>query len=229
MRKRSAFSAQLLQRRPIIQSKASLYRSTQYSESSPLFRRSGVSDSLRPRGLPHTRLPCPSPSPGVCSNSRPFVDGNGHWKCPLHGANEALEEAAAPRGSWMSLRGLSLRGPHAPGKLAGPRGACCTLQPACSPVPHLKPDDAILGGGQGAALVCRSGQDSSRSRCPQDWDRRHKTGPEPTAVPESKEASTIAAPGGRSCGQHQAVSAPIKVAPVVKNPPANTGDIRQAG
>ena len=28
-----------------------------------------VSDSLRPHGLQHTRLPCPSPSPGLHSNS----------------------------------------------------------------------------------------------------------------------------------------------------------------
>ena len=28
-----------------------------------------VSDSLQPHGLQNTRLPCPSPSPGVCSNS----------------------------------------------------------------------------------------------------------------------------------------------------------------
>ena len=28
-----------------------------------------MSDSLWPRGLQHARLPCPSPSPGVCSNS----------------------------------------------------------------------------------------------------------------------------------------------------------------
>ena len=26
-------------------------------------------DSLPTQGLPHARLPCPSPSPGVCSNS----------------------------------------------------------------------------------------------------------------------------------------------------------------
>ena len=30
-----------------------------------------LSDSLQPQGLQHTRLPCPSPTPGVCSNSRP--------------------------------------------------------------------------------------------------------------------------------------------------------------
>ena len=30
------------------------------------------SDSLRPHGLQHARLPCPSLSPGVCSNSCPL-------------------------------------------------------------------------------------------------------------------------------------------------------------
>ena len=30
--------------------------------------RSVMSDSLWPQGLQHTRLPCPSPSPGACSN-----------------------------------------------------------------------------------------------------------------------------------------------------------------
>ena len=35
------------------------------------FGRSVVSDSLRPHGLPQTRVPCPSPTPGACSNSCP--------------------------------------------------------------------------------------------------------------------------------------------------------------
>ena len=30
-----------------------------------------MSNSLRPQGLQHTRLPCPSPTPGACSNSCP--------------------------------------------------------------------------------------------------------------------------------------------------------------
>ena len=30
-----------------------------------------LSDSLRPHGLQHARLPCPSPTPGACSNSCP--------------------------------------------------------------------------------------------------------------------------------------------------------------
>ena len=35
-------------------------------------------DSLQPHGLQHTRLPCPSLSPGVCSNSCPL-----NWWCYL--------------------------------------------------------------------------------------------------------------------------------------------------
>ena len=35
------------------------------------FSHSVVSNSLRPHGLQHTRLPCPSPTPRACSNSCP--------------------------------------------------------------------------------------------------------------------------------------------------------------
>ena len=41
-----------------------------------LFSHSVMSDSLWPRGLKHTRLPCPSPSPRVWSNSCPL-----RWSC----------------------------------------------------------------------------------------------------------------------------------------------------
>ena len=37
-----------------------------------MFSLSVMSDSLQPHGLQHTRLPCPPPSPGVPSNSRPL-------------------------------------------------------------------------------------------------------------------------------------------------------------
>ena len=36
-----------------------------------LFSHSVMSNSLRPHGLQHARLPCPSPTPRTCSNSRP--------------------------------------------------------------------------------------------------------------------------------------------------------------
>jgi len=41
-------------------------------EYSVQFSCSVVSDSLQCCGLQHARLPCPSPSPGACSNSRPL-------------------------------------------------------------------------------------------------------------------------------------------------------------
>ena len=40
------------------------------------FSHSLVSDSLRPHGLQHARFPCPSPTPGACSNSCPSS-----WLC----------------------------------------------------------------------------------------------------------------------------------------------------
>ena len=39
--------------------------------SSVQFSCAVVSDSLWPHGLQHARLPCPSPTPGACSNSCP--------------------------------------------------------------------------------------------------------------------------------------------------------------
>ena len=42
------------------------------THSSLLFSRLVVSNSLRHRGLHHTRFPCPSPSPRACSNSCPL-------------------------------------------------------------------------------------------------------------------------------------------------------------
>ena len=36
------------------------------------FSHSVMSDSLKPHGLQHTRLPCPSPTAGACSNSCPL-------------------------------------------------------------------------------------------------------------------------------------------------------------
>ena len=40
--------------------------------SSVQFSHSVVSDSLQPHGLQHTRLPCPSPTPGAYTNSCPL-------------------------------------------------------------------------------------------------------------------------------------------------------------
>ena len=56
------------------------------------FRRSVVSDSLRPRESQHTRPPCPSPTPGVYSNSCPLS----RWCHP------AISSSVAPFSSRLS-------------------------------------------------------------------------------------------------------------------------------
>ena len=45
--------------------------STKENQYQYQFSRSVISDSLRPNGQQHTRLPCPSPTPGACSSSCP--------------------------------------------------------------------------------------------------------------------------------------------------------------
>ena len=55
-------------------------RSLLWSTSLLLFSCSVVSDSLWPHGLQHARLPCPSTSPGVPSNSCP----SSQWCQPSH-------------------------------------------------------------------------------------------------------------------------------------------------
>ena len=55
----------------IIWSLSYLWKFNRVNIQSVQFSHSVVSDSLRPHGLQHARLPCPSPTPTVCSNSYP--------------------------------------------------------------------------------------------------------------------------------------------------------------
>ena len=68
-----------------------------------LFSCSVRSDSLWPHGLQHARLPCPSPSPGACSNSCPLSQWCDPMDYTAHGILQAriLEWVAFPfsRGS----------------------------------------------------------------------------------------------------------------------------------
>ena len=57
-----------------------------------LFSCQGVSDSLQPHGLQHTRPPCPSPSPGVCPSS-----------CPLNQWCHPTISSSVPSSSALSL------------------------------------------------------------------------------------------------------------------------------
>ena len=56
---------------PIFRFKLKKVEKTTRPFSSVQFSCSVMSDSLRPNELQHSRLPCPSPAPGVHSNSRP--------------------------------------------------------------------------------------------------------------------------------------------------------------
>ena len=70
---------------PVIQ-----FSSVQFS--SVQFSRSVVSDSLRPRGLQHARPPCPSPTPGVYSNSCPLS----RW-CPPTISSSVVPFSSCPK------------------------------------------------------------------------------------------------------------------------------------
>ena len=59
----------------------SVYHTTYLGQSVSQFSHSVVSDSLQPHGLQHARPPCPSPPPGVYTNSCPL---SLWWtQCPL--------------------------------------------------------------------------------------------------------------------------------------------------
>ena len=60
--------------------------------SSVQFSRSVMSDSLWPHELQHARPPCPSPTPGVQSNSRPSS-----WWCHLAISSSVVPFSSCPQ------------------------------------------------------------------------------------------------------------------------------------
>ena len=56
-----------------------------------LIVQSVMSDSLQPHGLQHARLPCPSTSPRVCSNSCPLS-----WRC-----HPTISSSVVPFSPWL--------------------------------------------------------------------------------------------------------------------------------
>ena len=79
---------------PIIQSEVSQKEKHQYSISWVQFSRSVVSDSLRPHESQHGRPPCPSPTPGVHSDSRPSS-----WWCHPAISSSVVPSPRAPNPS----------------------------------------------------------------------------------------------------------------------------------
>ena len=57
------------------------------------FSHAVMSDSLRPHGLQHSRLPCPSPTPGACSDSTDGVSDAIQPSCPLLSSSPAFSLA----------------------------------------------------------------------------------------------------------------------------------------
>ena len=78
-----------------------------------LFSCSVLSDSLRSHGLQHAMLPCPSPSPGACSDSCPLS-----WRChptilssvvPLSSCLQSFPESGSfPRSLFLASGGQSV-------------------------------------------------------------------------------------------------------------------------
>ena len=76
-----------------------------------LFSHSVMSYSLWPHGLQHTRPPCPSPSPGACSNSRP----SSWWCHPVISSSVILFSSCCQSfpasGSFLNKSALLIRWP----------------------------------------------------------------------------------------------------------------------
>ena len=75
-----------------------------------LFSCSMVFNSLRPHRLQHTRLPCPSPSPGVCSSSCSLS----HWCHPTISSSvipfSSCFQSFSASGSFLTSRLFALGG-----------------------------------------------------------------------------------------------------------------------
>ena len=71
------------------------------------FSSSVMSDSLRPHGLQHARLPCPSPTPVASSNSYNHLNALAHLRWNVSKSQQSAAEAARKGrghlGSWTSV------------------------------------------------------------------------------------------------------------------------------
>ena len=101
--------------------------------SSVQFSCSVVSDSLWPHELQHTRLPCPSPTPGVHSNSRPLS-----WWC-----HAAISTSVIP--FWSCLQSLPASEPFSMSQLFTWGGQSTGVSASASLLPMNTQDWSPLG------------------------------------------------------------------------------------
>ena len=64
-----------------------------------------VSDSLHPQGLQQARLPCPSPSPGVCSNACPLSQWCHPTIAPFSSCPKSFPASGSFPMSWLFASG----------------------------------------------------------------------------------------------------------------------------
>ena len=76
-------SIRIFSKKSILCTRWPKYRGFRFSISSVQFSHSVVSDFLRPHELRHARPPCPSPTPGVSSNSCASSGDAIQPSCPL--------------------------------------------------------------------------------------------------------------------------------------------------
>ena len=74
--------------------------------SSVQFSCSGVSNSLWPHGLHHSRLHCPSPTPGACLNSCPLSQWCHHTLSPLSSPSPPAFNLSQHQGIFQGLSSL---------------------------------------------------------------------------------------------------------------------------
>ena len=97
------------------------------------FSCSVMSDSLRPHGLQHARLSCPSKIPRDCSNSCP----SSRWYHPTISSSVICQEPAwgippvakvMRKGAWQNAKvGSGLRGPSGLSRASTPKTRVCLL------------------------------------------------------------------------------------------------------
>ena len=90
-----------------------------------LFSRSVVPDSLRPHGLQHVSLPCPSPSLGACSSSYPLSQ----WCHP----NVSVQFSHSVMSNSLWPHGLEHARPPCPSPTPGVYSNSCPLSRWCHP------------------------------------------------------------------------------------------------
>ena len=118
------------------------------------FCHSVVSDSLRPHGLQHAKLPCPSPTPRACSNSCPSS-----WWChptisstvvPIPSCLQSFPASGSfPMGQFFASLIVNSRSTGLPWWLSGEEITCqcrrCSFHPWVGKIPWRKKWQPILG------------------------------------------------------------------------------------